>query len=57
MKNGFHQISVSPDSKIYTTFVTPGGHHEFKKKREKNPWVFVIGRRVFQMAISKAVQH
>lgn len=53
MKNGFHQIPVSPESIKYTAFVTPGGHYEFVKM----PFGICNGPPVFQRAITKAVQH
>lgn len=31
LKNGFHQVQVSPDSIKYTSFVTLGGQYEFLK--------------------------
>lgn len=53
MKNGFHQIPVSPESVKYTAFVTPSGHYEFLKM----PFGICNGPPVFQRAITKAVQH
>lgn len=53
MKNGFHQIPVSPESIKYTAFVTPDGHYEFLKM----PFGICNGPSVFQRAIAKAVSH
>lgn len=53
MKNGFHQIPVSPDSVKYTAFITPDGHYEFLKM----PFGICNGPSVFQRAITKAVCH
>lgn len=52
MKNGFHQIPVSPKSIKYTAFVTPDGHYEYIKM----PFGICNGPSVFQRAISKAVK-
>lgn len=53
MKNGFHQIPVSEDSRKYLAFVTPDAHYQWIKM----PFGICTGPSVFQRAISRAVEH